>query len=227
MSTAADGHIYALPKYQRYWPKNQIRMMINKVWLDNLGLEIPETWDELYDVLVAFKTRDPNGNGVADEIPMDWAPGTGGFNVTVLLAGYGIAAPYPYGNGLYVENGKVGNFFADPRYKELVQFLNKCFSGLVNPGGLHAGLHQVPGSRQRNGASSAGRLHVRLGASGQAGLEWAPRPSPFLAQTEQGLHWTHVLGLQLLRSELRPELHNNDHEVSAQRSSDEVHRSVL
>jgi putative aldouronate transport system substrate-binding protein len=134
LSTAADGHIYALPKYQRYWPKNQIRMMINKVWLDNLGLEIPETWDELYDVLVAFKTRDPNGNGVADEIPMDWAPGTGGFNVTVLLAGYGIAAPYPYGNGLYVENGKVGNFFADPRYKELVQFLNKCFKeGLVNP----------------------------------------------------------------------------------------------
>ena len=75
LSIAADGHIYALPKYQRFWPKNQIRMMINKVWLDKLGLAIPETWDELYEVLVAFKTQDPNGNGVADEIPMDWAPG--------------------------------------------------------------------------------------------------------------------------------------------------------
>jgi len=134
LSTAADGHIYALPKYQRFWPKNQIRMMINKVWLDKLGFDIPGTWDELYEVLVAFKTRDPNGNGIADEIPMDWAPGTGGFNVTSLLAGYGIAAPFTYGNGLYVENGKVGNFFADPRYKELIQFLHKCFKeGLINP----------------------------------------------------------------------------------------------
>jgi len=43
---------------------------INKVWLDNLGLEIPTTTDELYDVLVAFRDQDPNGNGIKDEIPM-------------------------------------------------------------------------------------------------------------------------------------------------------------
>ena len=134
LSIAADGHIYALPKYQRFWPKNQIRMMINKVWLDKLGLDVPETWDELYETLKLFKTADPNGNGKADEIPMDWAPGTGGFNATVLLSGFGIAAPYPYGTGLYVDNGKVGNFFAIPEYKELVKFLHKCYKeGLVNP----------------------------------------------------------------------------------------------
>lgn len=134
LSIAADGHIYALPKYQRFWPRNMIRMMINKVWLDKLGLKVPTTWDELYNVLKAFKTKDPNGNGKADEIPLDWAPGTGGFNVTVLLSGYGIVAPFGYGNGLYVDNGKVKNFFADPRYKELVQFLNKCYKeGLINP----------------------------------------------------------------------------------------------
>ena len=43
---------------------------INKVWLDNLGLEMPETIDELYEVLVAFRDKDPNGNGLKDEIPM-------------------------------------------------------------------------------------------------------------------------------------------------------------
>jgi len=43
---------------------------INKVWLDNLGLEVPTTTDELYDVLVAFRDQDPNGNGIQDEIPM-------------------------------------------------------------------------------------------------------------------------------------------------------------
>ena len=36
---------------------------------DNLGLEAPTTVDELYDVLVAFRDNDPNGNGQKDEIP--------------------------------------------------------------------------------------------------------------------------------------------------------------
>ena len=43
---------------------------INQRWLDKLGLEIPRTLDELHDVLVAFRDKDPNGNGKQDEIPM-------------------------------------------------------------------------------------------------------------------------------------------------------------
>ena len=43
---------------------------INVSWLEKLGLEMPTTLDELESVLEAFKTRDPNGNGIADEIPM-------------------------------------------------------------------------------------------------------------------------------------------------------------
>lgn len=44
--------------------------MINKTWLDKLGLKVPDTIDELYNVLKAFKERDPNGNGRLDEIPV-------------------------------------------------------------------------------------------------------------------------------------------------------------
>ena len=43
---------------------------INVSWLEKLGLEMPTTLEELEVVLEAFKTQDPNGNGVADEIPM-------------------------------------------------------------------------------------------------------------------------------------------------------------
>lgn len=46
-------------------------MFINKTWLDKLGLEMPTTWDELENVLEAFKTQDPNDNGKADEVPMN------------------------------------------------------------------------------------------------------------------------------------------------------------
>lgn len=45
--------------------------MINKVWLDKLGLEVPTTLAELKEVLIAFRDGDPNGNGIQDEIPMD------------------------------------------------------------------------------------------------------------------------------------------------------------
>ena len=43
---------------------------INQEWLDKLGLKAPTTIDELYDVLVAFRDKDPNGNGKQDEIPI-------------------------------------------------------------------------------------------------------------------------------------------------------------
>ena len=36
--------------------------------VDNLGLDMPETTDELHEVLKAFVNNDPNGNGVKDEI---------------------------------------------------------------------------------------------------------------------------------------------------------------
>lgn len=61
-----------------YWPSacpsatdNTYAMgFINTVWLEKLGLEMPKTYDELVEVLRAFRDKDPNGNGKQDEIPM-------------------------------------------------------------------------------------------------------------------------------------------------------------
>jgi len=61
-----------------YWPSacpsntdtTYAMPFINVAWLDKLGLEMPTNWDELLTVLEAFRTQDPNGNGIADEIPM-------------------------------------------------------------------------------------------------------------------------------------------------------------
>ena len=71
--TAPDGHIYSLPfvKYDGLTGKIPENMFINKVWLDNLGLEAPKTIEDLETVLTAFKEKDANGNGDPnDEIPM-------------------------------------------------------------------------------------------------------------------------------------------------------------
>lgn len=71
MITSADGHIYALPTindclHNQY----RTRAWINTEWLDAVGMEMPKTTEELEAVLQAFKDKDPNGNGIADEIPM-------------------------------------------------------------------------------------------------------------------------------------------------------------
>ncbi len=58
-----------------HWEPNMARnaywgYAIRKDWLDRLGLEIPKTIDDLYEVMKAFRDNDANGNGDAtDEIP--------------------------------------------------------------------------------------------------------------------------------------------------------------
>ena len=45
-------------------------MKIAKIAASNWGQQEPTTIEELKNVLTAFKTQDPNGNGQADEVPM-------------------------------------------------------------------------------------------------------------------------------------------------------------
>ncbi|MDA3958267.1 extracellular solute-binding protein [Oceanispirochaeta sp.] len=65
---ASDGNIYYIPMLSAL---NAARgWYIRYDWLEAVGKEVPTNTEELYDVLVAFKNEDPNGNGEADEIPM-------------------------------------------------------------------------------------------------------------------------------------------------------------
>lgn len=72
--TSPDGNIYGAPFYD-YYIGNILpnRMWINQSWLDKLGLAMPQTSEDLLNVLRAFRDQDPNGNGIADEIPMSGA----------------------------------------------------------------------------------------------------------------------------------------------------------
>ncbi len=46
------------------------KLYINTEWLKNVGMDMPTSFDELHDVMVAFRDNDANGNGDAtDEIP--------------------------------------------------------------------------------------------------------------------------------------------------------------
>ena len=58
---------------------------LNKTWLNNLGLQYPKTSEELYNVLKAFKTQDPNRNGIQDEMPLVFGTNTNFYDYKPLL----------------------------------------------------------------------------------------------------------------------------------------------
>ena len=70
--TASDGHIYQLGFLISQDVNTNGHFFINKTWLDRLNLPVPETVDQLTEVLRRFRAEDPNGNGLQDEIPLEF-----------------------------------------------------------------------------------------------------------------------------------------------------------
>ena len=140
MSTDSKGRIYAIAdgRGKAYSGTGQ-HMLINKAWLDKLGLQVPTTWDELENVLKAFKTQDPNGNGQADEIPMNIKKLEGSYftwySPMLLLNSTGIVTGFNKGvspTGFYAKNGVVKSFLTSDEYKEVVKYYHKLISeGLI------------------------------------------------------------------------------------------------
>ena len=106
---------------------------IRKDWLDTLGLVIPTTADEWYDVLSAFKTKDPNGNGENDEIPITttWS-WSGLYNFS---NAFGLYMGGNAGGAIDVDDaGTIYYKYVDPRFKDLLGYLNKLYTnGLIDP----------------------------------------------------------------------------------------------
>lgn len=66
---ASDGQVY----YTGWLVPQKINLnshlFVNKNWLEHLDLAVPTTLDEFEAMLIAFKDKDPNQNGQADEVP--------------------------------------------------------------------------------------------------------------------------------------------------------------
>ena len=91
--TAPDGHIYTIADTPKYVNDMVVAnaLFIRQDWLDTLGLEQPETIEDWYEVLTAFKNEDPNGNGIQDEIPLSGIDLASGL-FSYLLSSYDLPA---------------------------------------------------------------------------------------------------------------------------------------
>lgn len=122
-----DGKIYGMPMVTQVLIDNiQSLLFINQTWLDAVGMSAPTTVDELYNVLKAFATKDPNKNGIADEIPM-----LGGTMISdyVINAYTYFEEAHPYN----VENGKVYAPYKTDEFRDALRMLNRmCEEGLYS-----------------------------------------------------------------------------------------------
>jgi putative aldouronate transport system substrate-binding protein len=127
-----DGSIYGIPTVQE--PKTSYMKWLNTKWLSNLGMDVPTTTEEYYNVLKAFKEEDPNQNGLNDEIPVTNLNPGDLREMNFILGAWGLSnrgATAPLiDEG---EDGKIRFYPADPRYKEVLEYLAKMFKeGLLD-----------------------------------------------------------------------------------------------
>ncbi|MBB6480018.1 extracellular solute-binding protein [Spirochaeta isovalerica] len=118
---ASDGNIYYIPMLSAL---NAARgWFIRYDWLEAVGKDVPTTTDELYEVLLAFKNEDPNGNGEADEIPMIFRRrGDDAFYNLGALA-YAFDAD----TGWVLRNGKVVYGPSEPQYLDFLKYIAKLY----------------------------------------------------------------------------------------------------
>lgn len=93
---------------------------MRKDWLNDLGLQVPETIDEMYTVLKAFKEK----KGAT----APFTGSVGNIKGTYFTGAWGISQDH------FIENGKVVYGAIDPRFKEYTKTMVKWYKdGLLDP----------------------------------------------------------------------------------------------
>ena len=129
-----DGNNYGFPNYSpESWNMTSNRRYINREWLAKLGLQEPKTTDELRNVLIAFRDRDPNGNGLRDEIGVFGRFGSNADNPIMSL----INAFIYYSPGQHLAVDATGRNvtapFTEPAFRRALQYLNGLYrEGLID-----------------------------------------------------------------------------------------------
>ena len=114
------GEKYAIPIYVA---ASSDMLYVRQDWVDQLGLKIPKTWDELRDFARAIKTANPSGKVTA---------GVGGYITNLIYPSFVEAS----GNFTRYQGKWVFKAF-HPQYKEAVRYITGLYKeGLLHPTSL-------------------------------------------------------------------------------------------
>lgn len=135
-SATYDGKMMAIPILNTSPGEEVPVLWLRTDWMDKLGLEDPQNWDDLYNIIDAFVHQDPDGNGVDDTIGLTFSKDL--WNSNFQMDGlFNIFGSYPKQN-FWVddpnEEGKViFGAFADET-KAALEVVSKMYAdGLIDP----------------------------------------------------------------------------------------------
>lgn len=124
-----DYSIYSIPQFS----------MINKAWLDELGLEVPTTLDELHTALQAFKDNDMShtyyGNDAGSTIPMSTGFDQWCWGQNIFYAGFGFTNwPNDVISDLVLNADGTVNFLCDDdNYRAALTYFHEWYAeGLMD-----------------------------------------------------------------------------------------------
>ncbi|MDR0473729.1 MAG: extracellular solute-binding protein [Treponema sp.] len=128
-----DGKIYNVKQYVGRAANNiDGQMFIYQPWLDKLGLKMPTTYLEFENMLRAFKSQDPNGNGRADEYPFVFANGwsnNASLRQFFAMFGYGYHGTTPSASAfIQTSDGKAVFVPGTENFREAIIWLHKLFA---------------------------------------------------------------------------------------------------
>ncbi|MEO3872339.1 sugar ABC transporter substrate-binding protein [Nonomuraea sp. B12E4] len=127
----SDGKYYGAP-----FSGQAFAMIVRKDWREKLGMEPPQTWEDLAKLATAFTEQDPDGNGEKDTSGFVAPAGT--------KRGYAswYASSFIYANGSdFLKANGPGKYVPtanDPKFVEAVRYLQDqfCKTKTVNPGAV-------------------------------------------------------------------------------------------
>ncbi|NIK68235.1 MULTISPECIES: extracellular solute-binding protein [unclassified Paenibacillus] len=119
-NSSIDGKNYGIYR-GRALGRNGI--VYRKDWLDAVGLEQPKTIDDFYNMLKAFKEKDPDKNGKNDTYGMVLVKWTGGWASAFDTIKLWFGAPNKWG----VVDGKLVPEHQTPEYLEALKFMKKLY----------------------------------------------------------------------------------------------------
>lgn len=154
-TTAPDGHHYGFPYIEEMYGLvlTPGPFYINKAWLDQLGLSMPQTVDEFVNCLRAFRDADDlNGNGEKDEIPYSLyfgaKDGFGSYNTfNQFTACFGEATTYGGRPEDYlgIRNGKVVFTATNDAYRKTAEFFRGLYEeNLIDIDSFSPGTNDQP-----------------------------------------------------------------------------------
>lgn len=128
--TISDGNIYSLPSYSDIIHVNYAqKLQINTTFLESLDMEMPTNTEEFYNYLKAVKENDPNGNGIADEIPL--IGNIQGWHHDLFPW---LTEPFIFDDGMYGkkvdvdENGKIFSILDKDGYHDALRYIRKLYA---------------------------------------------------------------------------------------------------